>query len=64
MAMLTVDADGHPLMSRMHRPADEKRSVAILRPDDWEEWLVTSNIEAARAMLQLYPAEEMVDEPK
>ncbi len=64
MAMLTLNADGHPLMSHMHRPADEKRSVVILRPDDWEEWLTTSNIEAARAMPQLYPADEMCAEPK
>lgn len=64
MAMITVNADGHPLMSRMHKPADEKRSVVILRPDDWEEWLTTSNVEAARVMLRLYPAEEMLVEPK
>lgn len=64
MSMITVNADGHPLMARMHKPADEKRSVVILRRDDWEEWLTTSNIEAARAMLQLYPADEMVAEPK
>lgn len=63
MTMLTVNADGHPFMSRMHKPADEKRSVVILRPDDWEEWLTTPNIEAARAMLQLYPADEMTAEP-
>ncbi|MDN7582963.1 hypothetical protein [Burkholderia orbicola] len=31
----------------------------ILRPDDWDDWLTTTNAEAARAMLQLYPAEEM-----
>ncbi|ABI87399.1 hypothetical protein CH72_2975 [Burkholderia ambifaria AMMD] len=64
MAMITVNADHHPIMSRMHKPADEKRSVVILQPDDWEEWLTTPNTEAARAMLQLYPAEEMVAEPK
>ncbi|WP_334046031.1 SOS response-associated peptidase family protein [Burkholderia cepacia] len=64
MAMLTVNGDDHPLMSHMHKPIDEKRSVVILRPDDWEEWLTTPNIEAARAMLQLYPAEEMRAEPK
>lgn len=49
----------HPLMSRMHKPGDEQRSVVILRPDDWEEWLTTSNVEAARAMLQLFPADAM-----
>ncbi|MDN7858332.1 SOS response-associated peptidase family protein [Burkholderia cepacia] len=64
MTMITVNADGHPVMSRMHKPADEKRSVVILRPDDWEEWLTTPNIEAARAMLQLYPADKMVAVPK
>ncbi|MDR9174544.1 hypothetical protein FEP12_01505 [Burkholderia multivorans] len=37
MAMITVVADDHPIMSRMHKPGEEKRSVVILRPDDWEE---------------------------
>ncbi|AOJ82627.1 hypothetical protein WS86_11370 [Burkholderia savannae] len=60
MAMITVNAEGHPIMSRMHKPGDEKRSVVILRPVDWEEWLTTSNVEAARAMLQLYSADGMV----
>lgn len=50
-------------MKRMHRPGAEKRSVVILHPDDWEEWLTTPNLEAARAMLQLYPAEDMAAEP-
>nr|WP_185731657.1 hypothetical protein [Burkholderia contaminans] len=36
------------------------RLVRILHPDDYEEWLTTSNVEAARAMLQLYSAEDMV----
>ncbi|WP_431291023.1 SOS response-associated peptidase family protein [Burkholderia cepacia] len=63
MSMITVNADDHPLMTRMHKPGDEKRSVVILRPADYEEWLTTPNVEAARAMLQLYPAEEMVAEP-
>ena len=40
----------------MHEHGAEKRSVVILWPHDWEEWLTTSNVEASRAMLQLYPA--------
>ncbi|AJX32549.1 SOS response-associated peptidase family protein [Burkholderia oklahomensis] len=64
MAMITVNAEGHRIMSRMHKPGDEKRSVVILRPDDWEEWLSTSNVEAARAMLQLYPVDGMIAAPK
>ncbi|WP_458447098.1 hypothetical protein [Burkholderia stagnalis] len=50
--------------SRIHEPGDEKRAVVILHPDDWEERLTTSSVEAARAMLQLYPAEEMAVGPK
>ncbi|KWD62380.1 hypothetical protein WL68_19460 [Burkholderia cepacia] len=64
MAMITVNGKGHPIFSRMHKPEDEKRAVVILHPDDWEEWLTTSNIEAARAMLQLYPADEMYAKAK
>lgn len=60
MAMLTVNADEHPVMKHMHKPGDEKRSVVILRPADYDEWLHTKNIEAACAMLQLYPADELV----
>ncbi|WP_442878668.1 hypothetical protein [Burkholderia sp. 1B3(2022)] len=47
----------HLLAQKMHRPANE------VRPDDWEEWLTTSNVEAARAMLRLFPAEGMAAEP-
>ncbi|AJY19840.1 hypothetical protein UA19_01199 [Burkholderia multivorans] len=50
-------------MKHMHRAGDEKRSVLILHPDNWEEWLTTPNIEAARAMLQLYSVEDMVAVP-
>lgn len=63
MSMVTVNADIHPVMSRMHKPGDEKRSVVILRPDDWEEGHTTSNVEAERAMLQLFPTDEMAAEP-
>jgi len=59
MSMITVNGEGHAIFSRMHKPGDEKRAVVILHPNDWEEWLTTSNVEAARAMLQLYPADDM-----
>jgi len=38
-AMLTVNADGHPVMQRFHKPGDEKRMVVILEPKDYGEWL-------------------------
>ncbi len=63
MAMLTVNADGHPVFARMHRPGDEKRGVVILRGGDYDEWLHTTNADAARLMLQLLPAGEMAAEP-
>ncbi|MEQ5844268.1 SOS response-associated peptidase (plasmid) [Paraburkholderia acidicola] len=63
MSMLTLNADDHMLMKRMHRPNDEKRSVVIIQPGDYDEWLHTTNVEAARSMLQLRPAEEMWAEP-
>jgi putative SOS response-associated peptidase YedK len=63
LSMLTVNADGHAVMGRMHRPDEEKRSVVILRPEDCDEWLHTTHVEAARTMLRLWPAEDMVAEP-
>ncbi|WP_366946010.1 SOS response-associated peptidase family protein [Polaromonas sp.] len=38
-AMLTINADGHPVMQRFHKPGDEKRMVVILDPKDYGEWL-------------------------
>ena len=64
MTMMTVNADGHGVMGRMHKPGDEKRSMVILRQTDYDEWLHTKNVGAARAILQIYPAGEMLAEPK
>ena len=47
-AMLTVNADGHPLMQRFHRPGDEKRMVVILAPEDYAAWLSCPVVEAPR----------------
>jgi putative SOS response-associated peptidase YedK len=57
--MLTLNADEHPLMRRFHKPGDEKRSVVIIRPDAYEDWLSCRNTDEARSFLQLYPADEM-----
>ena len=47
-AMLTVNADAHPLMKRLHKPEDEKRMVVILRPEDYAEWLSCPVAEARK----------------
>ncbi|MCA0241125.1 MAG: SOS response-associated peptidase [Proteobacteria bacterium] len=46
-AMLTVNADGHPVFKRMHRPEDEKRMVVILDPAEYDRWLQCTVAEAA-----------------
>lgn len=57
--MLTVNANEHPLMKRFHKPGDEKRSVVIVPPTSYEDWLNARSTDEARSFLNLYPAEEM-----
>jgi putative SOS response-associated peptidase YedK len=38
-AMLTVNADTHPLWSRLQKPGDEKRMPVILAREEYGEWL-------------------------
>ena len=47
-AMLTVNADRHPLLKRFHKPEDEKRMVVILHPSDYADWLSCPVAEAKR----------------
>ena len=41
--MLTINADAHPLMNHFHKPTDEKRMVAILERERYQEWLEAKN---------------------
>jgi len=50
---LTVNADAHPLLSRFHRPGDEKRALVPLDPAHWDAWLHCRDPAAARRMLVL-----------
>lgn len=61
-SMLTVNADGHPLMQRFHKPDDEKRMVVILHPDQYDDWLHCAP-EQSGAFLVRYPAELLVARP-
>ena len=56
---LTVNAEAHALMRRTHKPEDEKRSLVIVRPQDYQAWLTARRPEEAQRLLRLYPAEEM-----
>lgn len=63
MSMLTVNADGHPLMGRMHKPEDEKRSVVILPRDAWGTWLRCRSEEDARRLLTAANDEDLQSSP-
>ena len=56
---ITINADHHPLMQLMHKPDDEKRSLAIIPPDQYDAWLNCKNPEQARSWMVNYPAELM-----
>ena len=67
--MLTINADADPLMSRMHKPdpklpddQQDKRSVVVVEPDDFEAWL-TGSIDDARALTRLAPTAVYVAGP-
>jgi putative SOS response-associated peptidase YedK len=61
--MLTVNADEHPLMKRFHKLGDEKRSVVIVPPAAYEDWLGCRSTDEARSFLNLYPAHMMEAKP-
>ena len=61
--MLTLNADIHPLMNRMHRPdpklgpdRQDKRSVVPIELEDVDAWL-NGSPEAAAALVRLAPAQ-------
>lgn len=67
--MLTINADAHPLMKRMHRPVldpktkqplppeqQDKRSLVLLEQQDFDQWLEGTS-DAAKALLRLTPVE-------
>ena len=61
--MLTLNADHHPLMSRMHKPdpklaadAQDKRSVVPIEPEDVDTWLFGTQ-DQARDLVRLAPTE-------
>lgn len=55
--MLTINADAHQLMSRMHKPdpklavdQQDKRSVIPLAPSDYDQWLAGTVREATELL--------------
>lgn len=45
-SLLTVNADGHPVMGRFHPANDEKRSVVVIESEFYDDWLGATTDEA------------------
>ena len=58
-SMLTIEASNHPVMRRMHKPKDEKRTVVPLRPELFNSWL-NATPEEAESILNLNSIPELV----
>lgn len=61
-SLLTVNADGHPLLGRMHRPGEEKRMLVIVPPTHYRTWL-SATLPQAAAFMRTTPAEELTGAP-
>ena len=68
-AMLTINADQHALMNRMHRPdakrlphMQDKRSVVPIELQDVGQWL-SATLEQASQLMRLASVEAFVGEP-
>lgn len=59
---ITLNADDHPLLKRFHKPGDEKRTLAIIGPEDYDAWLTCRDPQLARTFLRQFPAERMAAE--
>ena len=60
--LLTVNADGHALMGRMHKPGEEKRMPVIVPAHSYAAWLQATP-QSATDWLQAWPAEQMQGQP-
>ncbi len=58
-SMLTINADGHPVMDRFHKPGDEKRMLVLLEPQQYQGWLEGALVNDT-AVYHPYPAEKLV----
>ena len=61
-SMLTINADGHPVMSQFHQPGDEKRSLVVVPDELRDEWL-DAKPDRAKEFLQPMPVAEFTREP-
>ena len=56
--LLTVNADGHALMGRMHKPGEEKRMPVLVAEADCRAWL-DATPQSAERWMQAWPADTL-----
>lgn len=56
-SMLTINADGHPLMGQFHAPGDEKRSLVVIPSEYRQDWL-RGGLDDPEAFLLPMPEDE------
>jgi putative SOS response-associated peptidase YedK len=56
--LLTIKADSHPLMNKLHKVTDEKRMVVILPDTEHDAWL-RAPADKSMVFFVPYPAEHM-----
>lgn len=61
-SLLTVNADGHALMGRMHRAGEEKRMPVLVAETDYRAWL-NATPHTAPGWMRAWPAEELQGRP-
>lgn len=61
--LLTINADEHPLMRRMHRAEDEKRSIVLVPRDLQTAWLNSGSDDELRSHLTLFDPEGFIAGP-
>ncbi len=68
--MLTLNADAHPLIRRMHKPdpklapnEQDKRSVVAIERNDVDQWLF-GTFEEAKELVRLSPIEIFTASPQ
>ena len=56
--MLTINADGHDLMTRFHKQTDEKRMVVVLPRDRYASWISATPAQRM-GFMQQFPADQL-----
>ena len=57
LSMLTINADGHPVMGRFHKPQDNRQSLVVMPTDRWSDWFGASALSAHDLLFKMNTVE-------